>query len=175
MDEKIIAKAKKLLALAEQGIDGEKTTAERFLKKFMAKYGIEFADLVDTQRAEYRITIKSTKEHSTLFSQILRSLNDLSIGEYVFKNKKSLREVVCTKAQFIEIRLKYSIYSTALNAELEQIKSDVLTAFIVKNKIVRSIEEEPKTASMSFAQMERVLALMDGMDVIPVHQGIESK
>lgn len=40
MDEKTIQRIKKLQALAERGVGGEKTTAEKMLQKMLEKNGI---------------------------------------------------------------------------------------------------------------------------------------
>lgn len=44
MDEKTIQRIKKLQALAERGVGGEKTTAEKMLQKMLEKNGISSLD-----------------------------------------------------------------------------------------------------------------------------------
>ncbi len=181
MNQKNIEKAKKLLALSEQGIDGEKITAEKFLINFLAKHGLTMADICDEGVSEHQITIKATKEHDSLFDQIVYSLErDSLIDIYTFRGSKSKREVVCSTSEFIEIELKYTIYAKAFDKELEKIKGDALAAFVHKNSIFKdsqdddSSEDTPQTPE-KLERIERIVALMRAMDHTPIHIGIEKK
>lgn len=53
MDEKTIQRIKKLQALAERGVGGEKTTAEKMLKKMLEKNGISSLDELEKDEVEY--------------------------------------------------------------------------------------------------------------------------
>lgn len=182
MNQKIIEKAKKLLALSEQGIDGEKITAEKFLINFLAKHGLTMADICDEVISMHPITIKATKEHDSLFDQIVYSLErDSLIDIYTFRGSKSKRVVKCSTSEFIEIELKYTIYAKAFDKELEKIKGDALAAFIHKNAIFKTDsddekagEEEPLTKEAR-DRIERIVALMGTMGHTSVHLGIERK
>ena len=55
MDEKTIQRIKKLQALAEQGVGGEKTTAQKKLAKLLKDNGINSLD--ELQKEEYEYTI----------------------------------------------------------------------------------------------------------------------
>lgn len=57
MDEKTIQRIKKLQALAEQGVGGEKTTAQKKLAKLLKDNGINSLD--ELQKEEYEYTIFS--------------------------------------------------------------------------------------------------------------------
>ena len=46
---------KKLQALAERGVGGEKETAERKLKQLIEKYGIEEAELSDDKPMDFEL------------------------------------------------------------------------------------------------------------------------
>ena len=52
MDEKTIQRIKKLQALAERGVGGEKTTAQKKLAKLLKDNGINSLD--ELQKEEYR-------------------------------------------------------------------------------------------------------------------------
>lgn len=53
MDEKTIQRIKKLQALAERGVGGEKTTAEKMLHKMLEKNGISSLDELEKDEVEY--------------------------------------------------------------------------------------------------------------------------
>ena len=57
MDEKTIQRIKKLQALAERGVGGEKTTAQKKLAKLLKDNGINSLD--ELQKEEYEYTIFS--------------------------------------------------------------------------------------------------------------------
>ena len=57
MDEKTIQRIKKLQALAERGVGGEKTTAQKKLAKLLKDNGIN--SLEELQKEEYEYTIFS--------------------------------------------------------------------------------------------------------------------
>lgn len=57
MDEKTIQRIKKLQALAERGVGGEKTTAQKKLAKLLKDNGINSLD--ELQKEEYKYTIFS--------------------------------------------------------------------------------------------------------------------
>ena len=59
MDEKTIQRIKKLQALAERGVGGEKTTAQKKLAKLLKDNGINSLD--ELQKEEYEYTIFSYK------------------------------------------------------------------------------------------------------------------
>ncbi len=52
MDEKTIQRIKKLQALAERGVGGEKDTAERMLQKMLKRNGIKSLDELQSEEPE---------------------------------------------------------------------------------------------------------------------------
>lgn len=52
MDEKTIQRIKKLQALAERGVGGEKDTAEKMLQKMLKKNGIRSLDELQSEEPE---------------------------------------------------------------------------------------------------------------------------
>lgn len=63
MDEKTIQRIKKLQALAEQGVGGEKTTAQKKLAKLLKDNGINSLDELQKEEMNIRYfpTTESTK------------------------------------------------------------------------------------------------------------------
>lgn len=66
MTDKQKALMKKLQALAERGVGGEKETAERKLKQLIEKYGIEEAELSDDKILEFKFHYKGEWEKRLL-------------------------------------------------------------------------------------------------------------
>ena len=72
MDEKTIQRIKKLQALAERGVGGEKTTAQKKLAKLLKDNGINSLDELQKEEYEYTIfsyngkyEIKLTEQHTS--------------------------------------------------------------------------------------------------------------
>ena len=65
--ERLLEKLAAVKALADRGVDGEKTAAEQRLRYLMQKHGITEADLEDTGVRLYWIRYKTVYERKLLF------------------------------------------------------------------------------------------------------------
>lgn len=130
MDKKIEI-LKKLKALADRGIGGEKENAELLLKKYMKKYNISEKELNKDEEKKVYITLKNEIELK-LASQILYAFfNNSPLYKHKEKGKRAKYYTILTTSQEIEFRYMYSIY-------LESFKKQELIfyrAFISKNNI----------------------------------------
>lgn len=70
MDEKTIQRIKKLQALAEQGVGGEKTTAQKKLAKLLKDNGINSLDELQKEEYEYTIFSYNGKHEIKLLRQL---------------------------------------------------------------------------------------------------------
>ena len=70
LSEKVQAKLRKLQALAERGVGGEKETAKRMLEKLLARHGLTLDDLAD-ERRDTRWFPAPTKFDVRLAAQIM--------------------------------------------------------------------------------------------------------
>lgn len=71
---KHIELGKKLKALSEQGIGGEKTNAEKMLNSLLKKHNISIEDIEGEKVDYYYFKIK--KDDVRLWSQIVKSVNN---------------------------------------------------------------------------------------------------
>lgn len=71
MDEKTIQRIKKLQALAEQGVGGEKTTAQKKLAKLLKDNGINSLDELQKEEYEYTIFSYNGKHEIKLLRQCM--------------------------------------------------------------------------------------------------------
>lgn len=175
---KVIEKAKKLLALAEKGVAGEKQTAERFLARFLAKHGLSLDELVDEKIEEHRIKIKGTSLHQNLLHQIIYSVNR-NCELFGFSHSRSQFMIEATKADFIEIELKYQIYSKSLDVEYKRMQDEFLEAFIHSNEIYAK-EPKPDKADaderhIDPERMARIAVMSNSIDKVSVNPQLEHK
>ena len=120
MDENVLRKIKKIKALAERGVGGEKSTAEQKLKKLLEENGIVSLDELEREQAEFELFSYNGKYEKKLLMQCMyKVLKDLDFKTY------------CTKAEKIEIQLEFDFYKNALHEEMDRL----VRAFIQANKI----------------------------------------
>ena len=112
---------KKIQALAERGVGGERQNAEELLAKLMAEYGIQDADL---SAEEIRLcTFRYSEEiERRLLTQVIYMITGDSpsgiYGAETNRRRKKL-DIDCTEAQRLEIEITYDFYRRALKTELD--------------------------------------------------------
>lgn len=81
MDEKTIQRIKKLQALAERGVGGEKTTAQKKLAKLLKDNGINSLDELQKEEYEYTIFSYNGKHEIKLLRQCMYKVMALNLTE----------------------------------------------------------------------------------------------
>lgn len=173
-NEKVISKLRKILALARQGVGGEKTNAEAMLTKLMAKHGVTLDDLDDSAPvSRWDFPYRSDIEKRLLYQIICATLNQPSVDAYRQRGKRAMR-VDMTKAQKMEVDISFSIYRKALSKEIER----CWKAFIYANNIfsTNSRHQDDSTASKTdLAELAAIARMAAGMKPTPIHTAIENK
>ncbi|WP_236354876.1 DUF2786 domain-containing protein [Konateibacter massiliensis] len=133
VDEKTIQRIKKLQALAERGVGGEKTTAAAMLEKLLAKNGIETLEELETEEAEYFLFSYKGKHEITLLKQCMYKVIGAAAGREYYRSHGTRQKIgiYCTKAQKIEIELEFEFYRNVFYEELD----NFMCAFIQAQKI----------------------------------------
>lgn len=162
LSEKQKALLRKLKALAERGVGGEKEGAERKLKQLMAKYGVDQLELEEDRVSRYEIKYRGAFEQRLLSQIIYRARNDKE-GQYFHRHgpgSKSILIVECTKAQEIQIRIEFEFYRDLLKEEQEIL----FEAFIQKHRIFGDSEAEEEIPTLEeMERLERMWAMMAGL------------
>jgi len=121
---KHIELAKKLKALADKGVGGEKVNAEKMLNDLLKKHNITIEDIEGEKTEDYFFKVKSKDAH--LFTQIVKRVRyDLKVyGEVPAKKIKEwgLKGnyfTTCTAFEFIEIRTMFDHYTELYKKELD--------------------------------------------------------
>jgi len=124
-----IERMRKLLALAERGVGGEKENADRMLGKLLAKHGMTVEDLTGTSAPKPRTFKARTAMESDLLVQILCMVLDTrSIQMGARRNE---RWVDLTDAQFAEVEVTYSVMRPALARHM----GAAFSAFCMANRL----------------------------------------
>lgn len=163
----VMRRLRKLLELAQRGVEGEKDNAERMLAKTMAKYGVKMEELDDQQTSLCMFTITNSNEERLLAQVLHRVLQKDDIRWRVRRRKAWVQ---LTKAQHVEVGMLYSIYRRQLKTELDRL----YVAFIHKHKIFSNAPRDPneKREPMSHEEYLRLKRMMAGLETVHVHKQI---
>lgn len=133
MDEKTIQRIKKLQALAERGVGGEKTTAQKKLAKLLKDNGINSLEELQKEEYEYTIFSYNGKHEIKLLRQCMYKVMGAKSDRTAYKpyGQRQKIGIYCTKAQKIEIELEFEFYRNVFYEEL----STFMDAFIQAQKI----------------------------------------
>lgn len=130
MDEKTIQRIKKLQALAERGVGGEKDTAEKMLQKMMEKNGIQSLDELQSEKCEYTLFSYNGKHERKLLIQCIYKVLTAA-GDRRYYHSKGTRQklgIYCTKAQKLEIEMEFAFYRNVFYEELDIFMSALINA-----------------------------------------------
>ena len=138
---------KKIKALADRGVDGERESAQTLLTRLMEQYGISETE-IEEERRETAWFPYSQETERRLLNQIIYMVTGAGgfgcVGEYSGRKRKKMG-TECTAAERLEIEANYAFFKEAMKKELEIFYS----AFANKNNLFppadkvkpRSIEE----------------------------------
>lgn len=122
--DKYIKLAKKIKALAEKGIDGEKENAQQKLDLLMNKHNISHDDIEGVEILNYFFNVK--KNDFPLWYQLVKRINESirTYGAFPIKKIKALQlkgnyMISCTPVEYIEIEAKFEFYLKLYTKELD--------------------------------------------------------
>ena len=130
--EKALEKLRKIKALAERGVGGEKETAMRMYEDLCKKYNVS-EDEAELAQLEKRWFSYSTKLEEELLLQIFYKVTGDS-AHYVYTGKygrRKKRGCVCTELEAVEIELLFNFYKKEMENELKAF----MIAFKQKNNL----------------------------------------
>ena len=168
IDQKVQDKLRKLQALAERGIGGEKINAQRMLEKLLARHGLTLHDLADEHR-EIRWFPASNKFDGRLAAQILAKIcNTDEPGVYRSKKRSKQVGVEVTPAEAIEFELHYDALRKALNEHFK----DAFSAFIQANRLFSCLPSEESSSAMTERDF-RIMSMAAATPVTSVNPRLE--
>lgn len=158
--DKIIELAKKLKALSDRGVGGEKLNASKKLEQIMKKHGLSIED-IEGERKNYTY-FKVDKIQHQLFIQIVSSV--LGIGFELMKDRRKRGQFVLflTAFEAVEIQMKYDFYWKLYKDELDIFTS----AFIAKNDIYHPNGNKVNPDELSkeeIARLKRIIEMSDSI------------
>ncbi len=179
--ESIVEQIKKVKALADNGVDGEKENAKNFLEKLLKKHKVSLDELLTVQTKEYKFRYKTEFEKKILFQCIAKYANIKTYKNYLTPKGKIVKNVIAvdlTKMQFLDIEASAKFYVKLFTKDLNLF----FTAFITKHKIFRDKSEDEDSnnneSELSLAEIEAIVNMMAGLtnsNFIPSRNQLDAK
>lgn len=168
---KIQEKLKKIKALTERGIGGEKETAIKLYNELLAKYEINEEDLVSEALIKRWFRYDDALDKK-LLSQIFYKVT--GNGQYYEKTDKRRRMIgtECTDFELNEILFYYRFYKDHMKNELDTfIKAFFNINSLFPDSSARcyaeyrdSIDEDTELSMKDLEQLEKMFAMQKGMN-----------
>lgn len=157
---KILDLAKKLKALADRGVGGERENATNMLLRYMDKHGISINDIEDSD-LELR-TFKISPNQKTIFIQVAAMVLNFNYDLWKSRSNRNTYLIECTPGQQIEIQVAFDFYWNAYKEEIQVFTN----AFIQKNRLFRDTtdEEAAKESELSKEEALKLIAMMEGIE-----------
>nr|WP_314462691.1 DUF2786 domain-containing protein [uncultured Clostridium sp.] len=133
VSDKTKDRIKKLQALAERGVGGEKDTAKRKLEKLLEDNNIFSLEELDEDKIEYFLFSYKGDHEIQLLRQCVYKVLGASTDRTAYRTRGTRQKLgyYCTKAQKLEIELEFEFYRNAFYEEL----TVFMSAFIQKQGI----------------------------------------
>lgn len=169
MEDKVQAKLRKLLALAERGEGGEKDNARRMFDKLLAKHGMTIEDLSKESRETHWFPARSRFEVRLAGQIMAKILDTMTPDIWTSRGRPKQVGVDVTPSEAIEFELHYEALRRALTGCFQ----DAFSAFIQANRLFASAQTSGYDApsDRDFA----ILAMASGITPTQVSQRLEHR
>jgi hypothetical protein len=160
-ESKYIELAKKLKALSDRGVGGEKYNAEQQLKRLMNKHGLTVED-IEGEKKEFHY-FKVPTDGSRLFGQVASTVLGKGFDLLRDRRKQKYLVIETTASDAIEIESKFDFYYNAFAKELDVFYSAFLVAndLYPKNGDVIDAGDLPKEELEKIKKIQKMAAGMD--------------
>ena len=162
---------RKVKALADKGVGGEKINAEALLKKLMLKYGLTEDDIMSEKLIQFRISTPKKGHLQSLFIQILHACGYDENGSFhlVGGNSKEwiFEAPISTKIDFLE---RWEFYRAHYLEDLDTF----FLAFLYKNKLLcDSGKDDSKPDQKTINKHLKAQKMLFGLDQHVLNKAIE--
>lgn len=155
--ESILARLRKVKALADAGVDGEAEAARLQLEKLCAKHGVTLDDLAEVERVEVvKFTTRDSFERMLLV-QVLAHVLDSHSVRCLRRGRASFANL--TAAQRIDATELYAHYRKELAKERERL----FVAFVHRHHLFPKTAKDTEPAPLDLAELAALMAMMAGL------------
>lgn len=159
--ESIKSKLKKLLALAENGIDGEAHNARELLNSLCEQYEISVEELLDTEKKEWRRFKRGTQRiFKDLFLQCYCCVVNTDSMSFIRVSSSEIK-VELTAYQYAELLSMFNWHKENLKKDIENIMESLLISYCDKHDIMSHLKtnDKPHDISLTLEEVNRLMAL----------------
>lgn len=171
--QQILERIRKIKALADAGVEGERDNAQRLLDELMQRFGITEEDLASESEELHFFTVgdPSTKSYDwKLLLQLSALIDpDFKIMPIDREIRKLLRHrpesnlcnivMTCTRAQFVELTAKYIIYRKGWEENLDTF----FYAFLKRNNLLVQAKTNEKPTPQELQRATRAASMQQGI------------
>lgn len=169
--ESIKNKLKKLLALAEQGVQGEAWNARRLFEKLCKEHGVSIEELLDENQVKsYQFDIGRNALHKKIFVQCYCKVTQK--GSLVYNQESRSRiSAEMTALQYAELASLFEWHKANFDKDFEDMKRNVLLAYIRKHHLHSDVKQEEKAdIRLTQEEKERLLKVMSIQETLGDNQ-----
>lgn len=138
IDQKVQDRLRKLQALAERGVGGEKANAQRMLERLLTRHGLTVDDLADERRAMRWFPAVTTFEKRLAFQILAKVCNTDRPAAYTSKSHRKQVGIEVTPSEAIEFELHYD----ALRKAMQEHFLDAFSAFVQANRLFSGLPSD---------------------------------
>lgn len=186
-DKAILLKIKKVKALAEQGVSGEKEAAQQLLERLCARYGITLEELNEGEaRRVYHFHVRTSVYK--LFLQVFTHLYGVDdrfrneVNVYRAKNGRDI-QVSLTPTEYIEFNIFFEWHRQNYLKERRRMREIFYSGYLEKHKLYPcktdedfdKMWEEKKSKKDLWEEMMAVSAMTKMMTDATFHKQIGSE
>ena len=169
--EEILERLRKMKALADRGVGGERENAERLLAEIAAEHGINLAELEEVKLDDFYVTLKESwkwkmlSQLCALKRQELKmegaSLEGHRMSTWKCRGKNLYSVSKCTKAEWLELMAKLEVLARAYKRQQE----DFYHAFLMANDLLLEPDDEAKPLSREErSRLSRIAQMSRGIE-----------
>lgn len=178
--QEILDRIRKIKALADAGIEGERDNAQRLLDELMQRYGITEEDLASETREPHFFTIDNPKTNSYDWKLLMQLAALIDPDFRIMPINKEIRHLIrfhpeaktsnivmtCTRAQFIELTAKYTLYRKGWEENLETF----FYAFLKRNELLIQATTAEMPTTRELVRAERAQLMLRGIEKTVYHK-----
>jgi len=164
MTERLIEKLKKIHALAESGIEGERENAREIFAELCEKHNVNPQTFDDEKKSKVKFMIRDRQDEILLYQVVVHVCGIKT--HFLRKDRKTkARWFELTDAQEKEVNECLRHYRRLWQTHL----TDAIQAFIYANKIfgISADKDRPELSLEEIQELKRISEIMRGMEPSP--------
>lgn len=169
----------KIIALARDGVGGERDTALRIVKRICAEQDMDFEDVMnatDYRKYVLEIAFRNKFEEIIVAQTIMKhALTEQYNGVQINRKYKAFIYTT-TPSKHIETANAVAVYLRAFRKEREKFMDELAESFVHKHKLYSAVksEERASQAEPSIEKQMRMMMIGNSMDDVTIQKTIGS-